>query len=76
VSPRILYVDDDRSNVVVFRAAFSDEFDLVTAESGAEAAAILERDRDIAVLLTDVRMPGMSGTQLAELARRRWPAAS
>ena len=73
MSPRILYVDDDRSNVVVFRAAFSDEFDLITAESGAEAAAILERERDIAVLLTDVRMPGMSGTQLAEMARRRWP---
>jgi hypothetical protein len=35
VSPRILYVDDDRSNVVVFRAAFSDELDIVTAESGA-----------------------------------------
>jgi signal transduction histidine kinase len=70
---RILYVDDDRSNVVVFRAAFSDEFELVCADSGAEAIEILERDRDIAVLLTDQRMPEMSGTQLAEVARRRWP---
>jgi signal transduction histidine kinase len=73
VSPRILYVDDDRSNVIVFRAAFRDELDIVTADSGAEALEILESDRDICVLLTDQRMPGMSGTQLAEIAKRRFP---
>jgi signal transduction histidine kinase len=73
VSARVLYVDDDRSNVVVFRAAFGEEFDLVCAESGAAALEILERDREIAVLLTDQRMPGMSGVQLAEIAKKRFP---
>jgi signal transduction histidine kinase len=70
---RILYVDDDRSNLVVFEAAFGDELDVLTAASGPEALELLARHRDVALLLTDQRMPGMSGTQLAEIVHREHP---
>ena len=73
MSPRILYVDDDDANLIVFRAAFEDELDIVTAPSGAEALAWLARDPEIALLVTDQRMPGMSGTQLADIVRREHP---
>jgi two-component system, NtrC family, sensor kinase len=73
MTQRILYVDDDRANVVVFRAAFADELDVVTAASGAQALDVLRRDRDIALLVTDQRMPGMTGVELAEIVRRDHP---
>ncbi len=72
-SERILYVDDDRANLVVLQASFGRELDVVIASSGAEALEILARDPSIALLLTDQRMPGMSGTQLAETVRRDHP---
>jgi two-component system, NtrC family, sensor kinase len=70
---RILYVDDDRANVVVFRAAFAGDLDVITADSAAEARVLLDRHRDVALLLTDQRMPGMSGAELAEIVRREHP---
>lgn len=73
-APRpILYVDDDRANLVVFQAAFGDELEVLTASSGAEALEVLRRTPAIALLLTDQRMPGMTGAQLAEAVRREHP---
>jgi two-component system, response regulator PdtaR len=44
------------------------------ASSAAEAIAILERNREIMVVFTDVHMPGtMNGVQLAQYVRNRWP---
>jgi signal transduction histidine kinase/ActR/RegA family two-component response regulator len=46
----------------------------VTAPDGRSALAELERTQNVALLLTDVVLPkGMSGFELASIARRRWP---
>ena len=45
----------------------------VEAHSGREALAILASGRRIDVLITDYAMPGMSGLELANEARRLWP---
>jgi two-component system sensor histidine kinase/response regulator len=68
----ILYVDDDAANLTVLQAACSDEFTVVTAES-AEAALEIMRQHEIAVLLVDQRMPGMSGVELFEAIREHHP---
>ena len=73
VRQRILYVDDDRSNLIVFEASFGRDFDVITASSAAEARRLLATHPDIALLVTDQRMPGMSGVQLAELVRHEYP---
>jgi PAS domain S-box-containing protein len=46
---------------------------VLTAESGDEALALLERHPDIRLILTDVVLPGMNGRALADEARRRRP---
>jgi CheY-like chemotaxis protein len=70
-APNILVVDDD-SEVREILAETLEEFGygVVQASSGDDALALLEARRDIGMLITDVRMPGMSGLELAALARR------
>ena len=38
----ILYVDDEPDNIVVFEAAFEDDFNVLTAESGKQALEMIE----------------------------------
>lgn len=68
----ILYVDDELGNRLPFRVEFSGEFEVVVAGSGEEALAILSAS-PVAVLLTDHRMPGMTGVDLCERVRDRHP---
>lgn len=71
---RVLYVDDESVNLRVFTANFQNRFPLVTAQSGEEALTLLhEQPHSFAVLITDQRMPGMSGVELLERAREIEP---
>jgi len=61
---KILVVDDEKSIRDVFLAAFFDEYKIIPAASGQEALNILNRPNDIDLVVLDVMMPGMTGTQL------------
>ena len=68
--PAVLYVDDDALNLRVFQANFGKRFRIMTCGSPVEALALLEERRsEIGLVLTDQRMPGMSGVELLERAR-------
>jgi len=71
---KILVVED----IMLIRMATVDMveqigFQALEAGDGAEALAILQRDSDIEILLTDLGLPGMNGRQLVEEARRLRP---
>ena len=68
----VLYVDDDTANLVVLKATCQGEFDVITASSGPEGLEILKH-REVAVLLVDQRMPGMSGVEVFEVAQKLYP---
>jgi signal transduction histidine kinase len=68
----ILYVDDDQSNLVVLKATCAGELNVITASSGAEGLEILSHE-EVAVLLVDQRMPGMTGVEVLEVARELYP---
>jgi PAS domain S-box-containing protein len=73
---RVLLVDDD-SLVLAGAAALFEElgFDTIAiAVSGEEALDLLHRNGSFDLLLTDYMMPGMSGKQLADGARRLHPS--
>jgi CheY-like chemotaxis protein len=72
--PNILVVDDD-PDVREILAETLTEFGycVLQAGSGEEALPLLAQRQDIALLITDVRMPGMSGLELAGVAQTRDP---
>ncbi|XXF75811.1 ATP-binding protein [Myxococcaceae bacterium GXIMD 01537] len=74
--PAVLYVDDDALNLRVFEANFGQRFRIFRCSSPAEALATLEQRRaEIGVVLSDQRMPGMTGVELLERARTIAPDA-
>ncbi|MGE0547522.1 MAG: sigma-54-dependent transcriptional regulator [Kofleriaceae bacterium] len=70
----ILVVDDEQDNLDAFRFNFRKTFDILTASGGAEALQILE-DKQVAVVVTDQRMPKMTGVELLREVRTRQPDA-
>jgi CheY-like chemotaxis protein len=68
--PRVLIVDDHPANRRAFETLLEDKYTLGLAASGHQALELTLRD-DYAVILLDVRMPGMDGFEVAELLRRR-----
>jgi len=68
----ILYVDDDTPNLVVLQATCAEDFDVITASSGREALEIL-KEHEVAVLLVDQRMPGMTGVEVFEATKDLYP---
>ena len=61
----VLYVDDEINNLNSFKAAFSRDFDIYTAQSAREGRKILDSN-EIGVIITDQRMPGMTGIEFLE----------
>ena len=74
MNPSVLYVDDEEGNLDVFELAIGGRWPVLRARSGAEALDLLrQQGAEVAVLLTDQRMPGMSGTELMETVRVESP---
>ena len=69
---KILYVDDSDMNLTLFQASFEKDFEILLAESGPEGLEIM-RNNEIAVIISDQRMPGMSGTELLEIVAKEFP---
>lgn len=70
----ILIVDDEPDVLFSLKGLLRHDFELHTAESGEQALEIL-RDHPVHVIMTDQRMPGMTGVELMNHARVRYPDA-
>ena len=79
--PTILAVDDDpavsRAVTRDLRARYGPDYRVIAATSGAQALDVLAelqlRDRAVALVASDQRMPGMTGIEVLAEARRRTP---
>jgi DNA-binding NtrC family response regulator len=60
---KILIVDDEPANLRALERLFREDYEVLTAGSGADALELL-RQHDVALLITDQRMPGMTGIEL------------
>ena len=60
---RILFVDDEERIINLLRVMFRSTYQVFTATSGADALAVVRSER-IDVIVSDQRMPGMTGVEL------------
>lgn len=63
-SDKILVVDDDANLLAGMRRLLGQKFDLTTAEGGIEALGKAQNEGPFAVVLCDMRMPGMDGVEV------------
>jgi len=72
--PRVLFVDDEPDFLAaIARNLRSSQFEVTTASSGNLAMDMLHKNGPFAVLVSDLRMPGMSGVELLRQARQAAP---
>jgi DNA-binding NtrC family response regulator len=70
----VLLVDDEPEILFSLRGLLRREFELYTAESGAQALEILKQ-HPVQVIMTDQRMPQMTGTELLKRSQDECPEA-
>jgi two-component system NtrC family sensor kinase len=71
---RLLFVDDEENILRSIERMFHDAgYTILTAKSGQEGLAILEAGPPAQVVVSDYRMPGMSGVEFLRAVARRWP---
>jgi two-component system NtrC family response regulator len=69
----ILIVDDEKNYLVVLEALLSPEgYEIVTSEKAQEALRVIQ-EADVDLVLTDMKMPGMTGMELLEEAKKIKP---
>jgi two-component system, sensor histidine kinase and response regulator len=68
----ILYIDDEKNNLNAFKAQFRSNFNIYIADSAQEGLKIL-KGTDIHVIITDQRMPGITGVQFFESILHEYP---
>mgnify|MGYP000302509356 FL=1 len=68
----ILYVDDEEHNLISFEATFRKEYKVHTAKSAEEGIGIM-RENNIKLVITDQRMPEMTGIQFLEKIAPEFP---
>ncbi|HHP7245167.1 MAG TPA: response regulator [Elainellaceae cyanobacterium] len=71
--PKILVVDDEPDNLDLLYRTFHREFRVLRAEHAPAALDILSDEGDIAVIISDQRMPLMSGTEFLSLTATQYP---
>jgi response regulator RpfG family c-di-GMP phosphodiesterase len=68
----ILYVDDELNNLVSFKAVFRIKYNILTAISAEDARKIL-RTNVVQIIITDQRMPQMTGVEFLESILDEFP---
>ncbi|GGA58706.1 hypothetical protein CYANOKiyG1_80000 [Okeania sp. KiyG1] len=73
LKPKILVVDDELDNLDLLYRTFHKDYKVLRAQSGLEALEILEKSEEVAVIISDQRMPKMSGTEFLSLTAKQYP---
>ena len=71
--PKMLIVDDEPDNLDLLYRAFRRDFNVLRAESGTEALEILALEGEVAIIISDQRMPEMKGTEFLSKTLPQFP---
>ncbi len=73
MKPQILYVDDEPFNLLMFKANFRKEFEVITAPDGIVGLNKLEVNPEISVVVSDLHMAKMNGIEFVQIAKKQYP---
>ena len=69
----LLYVDDEPTNVLLFKYNFKTKFNVITAPSGLKGLEELRANPEINFVISDMKMPLMNGIEFITLAKSEFP---
>ena len=70
---KILYVDDEEMNLMLFETMFCNKCELETASNAQIALDLLTKIEKPEVIISDMRMPGMNGLEFIAKAAQHYP---
>lgn len=70
----ILFIDDEENNLISFKAVFRLKYQIQVAIDAATAMKILDTE-PVEIIITDQRMPNMTGTEFLEKVLEKYPEA-
>ncbi|MEW5961504.1 MAG: HD domain-containing phosphohydrolase [Chloroflexota bacterium] len=73
MNEQVLFVDDDSNLLAALKRLLRKQFELSLAQGGEEGLELLERAGPFAVVVADMRMPGMDGVEFLSLVKERSP---
>ncbi len=74
--PRILIVDDEEAILETMSFTFEDDYDVLTSSSAVDALELLDREGPVATVISDQRMPEMTGVEFLSQVFQRHPATT
>ena len=69
---KMLYVDDEVMNLELFKINFSEKYEVITAIDGSDGLEKLNMNLDVFIVISDMRMPGMTGIEFIKAAKHRF----
>ena len=73
MSRKVLFVDDEPNVLQSIKRNLRKDFDVDTADGGEEALQKLANNGEYAIVVSDMRMPGMNGVEFLSKAKLKWP---
>jgi two-component system, response regulator, stage 0 sporulation protein F len=70
---KVMYVDDEVMNLQLFKLNFNKKYEIITAESGVSALNLLEKHMDTEIVISDMKMPVMTGLEFIQKAKSKYP---
>lgn len=70
---KILYVDDEEINLMLFQINLKKYYNVITASNGTEGLEILKTNQNIKLVASDMKMPIMDGIEFIKKAKNRYP---
>ena len=70
---KILYVDDEPINLQLFKLNFEKKYEVFIANDGFQGLEILDKELDILVVISDMKMPKMNGVEFIKNAKKQYP---
>jgi len=70
---KVLYVDDEPINLMLFKTMLRKKYDVITTDSGINGLEELSNNPSIRVVISDMKMPGMNGLEFIMKAKKQYP---